>query len=337
VNLRTPRSWYQRGRSPPAVIRWFAAPFALGWARATARRIERGGAIRVGPPLICVGNLTLGGAGKTPIARELARQQKASGVEAHILMRGHGGRLRGPVRVDPDRHSAAEVGDEALMLANEVPVWIARDRADGAKAAANDGARLIILDDGHQNPALAKDLSLIVVDGETREREWPFGDGAVFPAGPMREPLSAGLARADAVVILLPFDLPNPDPELLELLAGRPILIARLTPVAPPPPGPQLAFAGLGKPWKMERALRAAGCDLVEFRPLADHQALGEDLLVRLAERANTLGAGLMTSEKDWVRLPQEWRPRIVAWHVRARFEDEPALDTLLRPILARM
>jgi tetraacyldisaccharide 4'-kinase len=318
-------------------MRWVAAPLAWAWARATARRIARGGAIRVGPPVICVGNLTLGGTGKTPIARELARRQKASGVEAHILMRGHGGRLRGPLRVDPDRHSAAEVGDEALMLASEVPVWIARDRADGAKAAANDGARLIIMDDGHQNPALAKDLSLIVVDGETREREWPFGDGAVFPAGPMREPLSAGLARADAVVILLPFDLPKPDPELLELLAGRPILIARLTPVAPPPPGPQLAFAGLGKPWKMERALRAAGCDLVEFRPLADHQGLGEDLLVRLAERAHTLGAGLMTSEKDWVRLPQEWRPRIVAWPVRARFEDEPALNTLLRPILARM
>ena len=130
------------------------------------------------------------------------------------------------------------------------------------------------MDDGHQNPSLKKALSIVVVDGETREEEWPFGDGSVFPLGPMREPLAAGLARADAVVILMPADQPDVDPELLGLFTGKTVLIARLEPAAPPPAGPQVGFAGVGKPWKVERALEAAGCDLVDFVPLADHAAL---------------------------------------------------------------
>jgi tetraacyldisaccharide 4'-kinase len=286
--------------------------------------------------LICVGNLTLGGAGKTPIVRELVRTLKATGADVHVLMRGHGGRLRGPLRVDPVGYTAADIGDEALMMAGEASVWIARDRAEGARAAAAAGAELIVMDDGHQNPTVAKDLSLVVVDGETRDGEWPFGDGAVFPAGPMREPLAAGLSRADAVVILLPFDLAAPDLELMALFGDKPTLVARLVPVAPPPTGPQLAFAGLGKPWKMERALRAAGCDLVEFAPLADHQLFTERLLVSLADRAAGLGAGLVTSEKDWVRLPLGWRGRVTAWPVRARFDDETALAELLAPLRAK-
>jgi tetraacyldisaccharide 4'-kinase len=173
-----------------------------------------------------------------------------------------------------------------------------------------------------------------VVDGETRDGEWPFGDGAVFPAGPMREPLAAGLARADAVILLLPADLDAPDPALVALFAPKPVLIARLAPAAPPPPGPQLAFAGIGKPWKMERALRAAGCDLADFAPLPDHASYDERLLGFLAHRAETLGAGLLTSEKDWVKLPPSWRQRVTAWPVEARFEDEAALDALLSAAL---
>jgi tetraacyldisaccharide 4'-kinase len=281
-------------------------------------------------PVISVGNLTVGGSGKTPVARELLARLRATGVEAHALSRGYGGSEAGPLRVDAAQHTAAEVGDEPLMLAGDVPTWIAGDRVAGAQAAVAAGAKALVLDDAHQNPSLRKTLSLVVVDGETREGEWPFGDGAVFPAGPMREPFAVGLARADAVVLLLPGDVEAPDPELLALFAGTPVLVARLTAAAPPPSGPQLGFAGVAKPWKVERALRAAGCQLVDFASLPDHALLDASTLAALADRAALLEAGLVTTEKDWVRLPPAWRDRVTAWPVRAVFEDETALDRLL-------
>jgi tetraacyldisaccharide 4'-kinase len=334
MSPRTPRVWYARERPRFSVLRLLAGPLAWLWAALTARRIARASPIDPGVPVICVGNLTLGGAGKTPVARELIRRLKARGLDAQVLTRGHGGRLAGPVRVDALAHAAAEVGDEALMTAGEARVWVARDRAAGARAAAAEGAQVIVMDDGHQNPSVRKTLSLVVVDGETRDGEWPFGDGSVFPAGPMREPLAAGLARADAVVILLPDDLPAAAVRLLDLFQGKPVLIARLTPLASPPAGPQVGFAGIGKPWKMERALRAAGCDLVDFAPLADHQVLDERTLRFLAERAAAFGAGLITSEKDWVRLPPAWRDRVAAWPVRATFEDDAAVEAMLSALL---
>ncbi|MDI1364954.1 MAG: tetraacyldisaccharide 4'-kinase, partial [bacterium] len=165
---------------------------------------------------------------------------------------------------------------------------------------------------------------------ETRHDEWPFGDGKVFPAGPMREPLKAGLARADAVVLLLPADLPAADPELLAVFGDTPVLIARLEPVGRVPQGPQVGFAGVGKPWKVERALKAAGCDLRDFAPFPDHGVYDEATLAMLADRAALFDAGLVTTEKDWVRLSPAWRAKVTPWPVRARFEDEAALNTVL-------
>lgn len=334
MKLATPRWWYARDRRTAMVSRMLLTPLSWIWAAATARRIARTVPVDPGAPVICVGNLTVGGVGKTPIVRELLTRLTAQGVDAHGLSRGYGGKLAGPLRIDPTRNTAAEVGDEPLMLAQDFPIWIARDRAAGAQAAARAGAQAIVLDDGHQNPTVRKALSLVVVDGETRNDEWPFGDGAVFPAGPMREPLAAGLARTDAVIVLLPGDMAAPDPELLALFEGKPTLIARLEPVAPPPPGPQLGFAGIGKPWKVERSLKAAGCDLVDFAPFPDHGAYDERTLRFLADRAALFKAGLVTTEKDWVRLPPAWRERVKPWPVRARFEDEAALDRLLAQAL---
>jgi tetraacyldisaccharide 4'-kinase len=327
MKLATPRWWYVRSGAPAPLTRSLLKPVSWVWAWATARRLARGRPVDPGVPVICVGNVTMGGTGKTPVVRALARRL---GDGAHILTRGYGGRLAGPVRVDPAVHTAVDVGDEALMMAADAPVWVARDRAAGAVAAAAAGATCLVMDDGHQNPSVKKALSLIVVDGETRGREWPFGDGAVFPAGPMREPLATGLARADAVILLLPADLDAPDPALVALFAGKPVLVARLVPAAPPPAGPQLAFAGIGKPWKMERTLFAAGADLADFAPLPDHTRYDERLLGFLAQRADKLGAGLLTSEKDWVKLPPAWRERVAAWPVEARFDDAAALDVLL-------
>ncbi len=326
---RTPRWWYDR-HPRASLSRTLLRPASWLWAWATARRIARAAPADPGVPVICVGNLTMGGSGKTPIVREVLARLTARGLKAEALSRGHGGRFTGPLKVDPAVHLAADVGDEPLMLARTGPVWIARDRLAGARAAAAAGADVLVMDDGHQNMSLAKALSLVVVDGETRDGEWPFGDGSVFPAGPMREPLAAGLARADAVVLLTPTDLAEPDPELLALFGETPVLIARLEPAAMPPPGRQLGFAGVGKPWKVERALTAAGCELVDFIPLPDHVTYDAGLLNDLAARAADLDAGLVTTEKDWIRLPGEWRDRIAAWPVRARFEDEAALDALL-------
>lgn len=330
MKLATPRWWYSRGRRAPSISRALLTPVAWIWADVTARRIGRTVPVDPGVPVICVGNITLGGAGKTPIVRELLRVLRAQGLAAHGLSRGHGGKLKGPIQVDPTLYAAADVGDEPLMLARDGPVWIARDRLAGARAAAAAGAQVVVMDDGFQNPGVKKALSLLVVDGETRDDEWPFGDGGVFPTGPMREPLSAGLARADAVVLLMPTDLETPDPELVALFAGKPVLIARLEPLGSPPTGPRMGFAGVGKPWKVERALEAAGCDLVDFAPMPDHAVYDERALNALAARAERLGCGLVTTEKDWVRLPPAWRDRIAAWPVRARFEDEAALARLL-------
>ncbi|MFL5297062.1 MAG: tetraacyldisaccharide 4'-kinase [Phenylobacterium sp.] len=334
MKLATPEWWYRRGLDArhggmPAL--WAAlTPLSWIWARVTARRIARAHPAYPGVPVICVGNVTVGGAGKTPVVRAVAERLAARGRTVHLLSRGYGGRLAGPIRVDPERHVSADVGDEPLMLARDFPVWVARDRAAGARAAAAAGAEVLVMDDGHQNPSVKKALTIVVVDGETRGDEWPFGDGRVFPAGPMREPLKAGLARTDAVLVLLPADLPAIDPELVETLEGPPLLSAHLKAASPPPAGPQVGFAGVGKPWKVERALQAAGCDLRDFAGFPDHAAYDEAVLQRLARRAEDFGAGLVTTEKDWVRLPPAWRERVTAWPVIAMFDDPAALDALL-------
>lgn len=337
MKLSTPRWWYVRHGAPAPLTRTLLRPASWLWAGVTARKIARAKPEAAPVPVICVGNLTMGGTGKTPVVAELLRRLNSQGLAAHGLSRGYGGRLTGPLEVDRAAHTAADVGDEPLMLAQGARIWISRDRPAGARAAAAAGARAVVMDDGHQNPTLRKDLSLVVVDGETRNGDWPFGDGAVFPAGPMREPLKAGLARADAVVLMLPADLGAPDPELLALLAPTPVLIARLVPAAPPPPGPQVGFAGVGKPWKVEKALQAVGCQLADFAPLPDHFAYDEATLLRLQRWAEDFGAGLVTTEKDWVRLPAEWRGRVAAWPVRAAFEDEKALDEILARALPQL
>ena len=330
MRLNTPRWWYDRERRHAPATRMLLKPLSWVWAAATARRIANATPVDPGVPVISIGNLTVGGSGKTPVAREVLRLLGASGVEAHALSRGYGGRLEGPVRVDPAAHTAAAVGDEPLMLALDSPAWIARDRVAGAQAAAAAGAQALVLDDAHQNPALKKTLSLIVVDGETRGDEWPFGDGSVFPSGPMREPLRAGLARADAVVVLLPADAPEADPDLVEAFGALPVFIARLQPAGAPPPGPLVGFAGIAKPWKVERALVAAGAELKDFAPFPDHAAFAEADLRFLADRADQFGARLVTTEKDWFRLPPEWRARVTSWPVKATFEDETGFEALL-------
>lgn len=330
MKLNTPRWWYTRDRNHAPVTRMALKPLSWIWSAVTARRIARTTGYAPGIPVISVGNVTVGGSGKTPVAREILRLLRERGGNPAALSRGYGGRLEGPVTVDPAVHSADDVGDEPLMLARDGMAIISRDRAAGARAAVEAGADAIVLDDGHQNPSLQKTVSLVIVDGETRNDEWPFGDGSVFPSGPMREPLAAGLARADGVIILLPTDMDRADAELVGVFGDLPVFTARLRPAAPPPPGPQVGFAGIAKPWKVERSLIAAGCDLKDFVPLADHAVLSDDQYDFLLERAKLFDAGLVTTEKDWVRLAPERRTNIQAWPVHARFDNEAAFTDWL-------
>ncbi|WGH77341.1 tetraacyldisaccharide 4'-kinase [Jannaschia ovalis] len=317
--MRAPGFW-----SRPAGFRAAAlAPFAALYARTTARRVARPG-LRLDVPVICVGNLTAGGTGKTPTVIALAERLSAREVTAHVVSRGYGGSLDGPVRVDPARHDAAQVGDEPLLLSAFAPVWVAKDRAAGARAAVADGAQVVLLDDGFQNPALEKDLSLVVVDAGAG-----FGNGRVIPAGPLREPVADGLKRSDFTLSIgsddqqARLDLPEPPPRL----RGR---------LAPLPTGmdwrglPVFAFAGIGRPEKFFETLRALGADLKGSEALGDHQPLTPALLHRLGERAARLSAQPVTTEKDAVRLPAALRGRVLTLPVRLELEDWAPLDAAL-------
>lgn len=324
--MRPPAFWFTLPDRPAWQAR-LLAPLAAIHAAATARRVARPGA-RAGVPVICVGNLNAGGSGKTPTVIALAERLARRGIAAHAVSRGYGGSLAGPVRVDPARHSAAETGDEPLLLASFLPVWVARDRRAGVEAAAAAGAQAVILDDGHQNPATVKDLSLVVVDAGVG-----FGNGRVIPAGPLREPVAAGLGRADAVLAI---GAPQDRAAFRAAWGAKlpvPLIEGRLAPLATGMDWRGLrafAFAGIGRPGKFFASLRDAGAELAGAVALDDHQPIGEALLTRLEAEARAAGAQLVTTEKDAVRLPPEARSRVLVFPVRLLIEDWRMLDAAL-------
>jgi tetraacyldisaccharide 4'-kinase len=323
--MRPPEFWRAdaSGRDAALALRAVLTPVSWVYAWATAQRIRTTISRHAPVPVVCVGNLTVGGAGKTPVARAV---RAALGPGAHTLSRGYGGRLPGPLRVTPDM-DAHEVGDEPILHARDGEAWIARDRLAGALAAANAGARAIVMDDGFQNPTLAKDLSIVVVDPE-----FGVGNGQVFPAGPLRERLSDGLARASAVVLLGPGERPD----WLNRFAG-PVLRAELETIGALPQGKLVAFAGLARPEKFFDMLERLGADVADAAPFADHHPYSEDDLVMLERMAADHGARLITTEKDAARLAPAWRERVLVLPVAARFEDAAAFDALLAPIRSRM
>jgi tetraacyldisaccharide 4'-kinase len=277
-----------------------------------------------GVPVVCVGNLGVGGTGKTPIAIEIARVLKTLGHKPFFLTRGFGGRLRGPIEATQDDR-AIDVGDEAILLACSAPAIVARDRREGVKLAIGLGADAIVMDDGHQNFALTKDLSIVIVDGDVG-----FGNGHVVPAGPLREPVSQGLARADAVIITGEGTPP---------LAGfsRPVLRAHLTLQDTDIVGKRMvAFAGIGRPGKFFQSLVNFGANLLATQGFADHHVYTAGEIARLRAKARTLNAELVTTEKDFVRLTRTEREGIRAMPVRAVFDDPAALERLLDSLPAK-
>lgn len=329
MNIRPPEFWnYRRGRLAAPVLRALLTP--LGWIYGyfTARRIRTTDSFDPGVPVICIGNATVGGTGKTPVAAHILSMLISSRIRAHGLSRGYGGTERGPVVVSPN-HSASQVGDEPLLLARHAPVWVAAGRDDGARAAVAKGAQVIVMDDGHQNPLLEKTLSILVVDGETG-----FGNHRIVPAGPLRESVKAALSRTDAVILMNPHKDYEVDEDLLAEFGDLPVLEAYLTPTGPLPKEGLFAFAGIGRPNKFFDALRHAGANLIEAMPYPDHHAYSDEDLENLQALAREYKAQLITTEKDFVRLPPAFRQFVAVWPVRAAFKTEHKLDRLLTPII---
>jgi tetraacyldisaccharide 4'-kinase len=316
----TPPAFWQTGGPLAAAL----APLGIVTRLATARRVSRPG-WRAPVPVICCGNATVGGAGKTPLCLDILARLRASGTDAHALTRGHGGSLPGPTRVDPARHTPAQVGDEALLLAQAAPTWACADRAAAARAAIAAGAQALVMDDGLQNPSLVKTCSLLVIDGGAG-----FGNGHLLPAGPLREPVRTAASRC-AAAVLIGDDLHN---ALAALPPELPVLRARLAPGSDmlEMAGQRVvAVAGIGRPAKFFATLRQAGLILLESVAVADHHVYRPDELAKLQARAASMGAFLVTTSKDYARMTPYEQPLVVPLEVRLDWEDFGSVERIMR------
>lgn len=318
--MREPGFWHRPSSWKSHLLR----PLGVLYGAIAAGRLKRKG-LDAGIPVLCVGNYHVGGAGKTPTVLALAKLLRELGETPVVLSRGYGGRLRGPVRVDPSRHAASDVGDEPLMMAGQLPVVVARKRADGVPLAKSLGASVILMDDGFQSPAVAKDASLIVIDGSRG-----IGNGQVFPAGPLRAPLKPQLARTDALVIV--GNGTAADAVGMQIAAqGKPALRAHLEPDAAQTAALRgkrvLAFAGIGDPARFFATLQASGIEVVRQRAFADHHAFTRGEIEGLVAEAARDGLTLVTTEKDLARLKHtEWATNLAPFAVTLEFDDAAGL-----------
>ncbi len=320
--MRRPEFW----ESDNGLARLLDPIGRIGGAITTAR-VRTASNYRPNAPVISVGNLTVGGTGKTPLAISIVTRLLARGRTPAVILRGYGGRLKGPVQVDPHTHTVEDVGDEALLHAAHAPTWVARSRAAGAAAAERAGANVLVLDDGHQHPGIAKDLALVAIDGRTA-----FGNGRLFPAGPLRETVADGMARAHAAIIV------GDDARgVASRLGDLPILHARLV------PGPEaaglrgqrvVAFAGIGDPRKFFDTLRDIGAKVVAKHPFDDHYGFQETDVQPILDEAFSIDAIPVTTAKDAVRLAPDQRQQVNVLSVDVKWSDEAALDRLLDGVL---
>jgi tetraacyldisaccharide 4'-kinase len=312
--VKAPEFWAR-----PGVLPSLLGPLGTIAKRVTARRLARPG-FDAGIPVFCAGNAGVGGAGKTILVRDLLGRLPG---RPFALTRGHGGRLAGPVLVDLAKHGAGDVGDEALLLAASGRTIVARDRAAGARLALAEGASAIVMDDGLQNPGLKKDCSFLVIDGG-----YGFGNGRLLPAGPLREPVAAAAARCAAAVLIGP-DTVN---AVAALPSGLKVLRAELVPFCETPIRGEkvLAFAGIGRPAKFFATVEEMGADIAEVMPLADHYRYTAKDAVFFLDMAAALNARLITTEKDFVKLPAAMQAVTLVVKVDLRWEDEAALAAVL-------
>lgn len=299
-------------------------PFSWVYAAVVMLRYRLTPVQKIPVPVICVGNVVSGGAGKTPVVMALVRMVMGFGRTPHIVLRGYGGNQKGPLRVDADQHGYAEVGDEALLLARTAPTWIASDRVAGARAAVSAGADVVFLDDGFQNPHLHKDFSFVVVDAHTG-----FGNGCVLPAGPLREPLACALHRASAVIVIGD----GLSDSTQKKITGNVVIKAAVQSDAKSEKfrgRKAVAFAGIGRPEKFRKTLESLGVEVVSWRSFADHKPYSAAEIWRMIDVANDQQALLLTTAKDYLRLPPDLRQYAEVVAISVAWEDEQkVLDTL--------
>jgi len=326
--MREPAFWYR----PSSLLSLLLMPLGALYGAIAGRRLQREG-FDAGIPVLCVGNYHAGGAGKTPTVLALVKLLRELGETPVVLSRGYGGRLRGPVGVDPARHTAADVGDEPLMLARTVAVVVARDRVGGVALARSQSASVIVMDDGFQNPAIAKDASLIVIDSDRG-----LGNARVFPAGPLRAPLLPQIERTDALIVV--GDGTAAAAVAAEVAArGKPVLSGHLRPDDAPVAALRgkrvLAFAGIGDPARFFRTLRLSGIEVVRERAFADHHPFSKSELETLLTEAKRDALILVTTEKDLARLRNaegfpRWGKDIVPFAVTLEFDDAAKLRSFV-------
>jgi len=324
-----PSFWW---RAKPGPISWALAPIAGAYGLAAGMMMRRKPRLKASVPVVCVGNFVVGGAGKTPTALALARIARSCGLQPGFLTRGYGGNERGPLVVDPESHSSERVGDEALLLAAAAPTVVAHDRPAGATLLADGGVDFIVMDDGFQNPSLAKDLVFAAVDSDVG-----LGNRMVLPAGPMRAPLGVQLRLADALVVVGGGEAADP---LVRAAAraGRAILHARLKPVRVRAwrKTPILAYAGIGRPEKFFASLADIKAPVAKTMAFADHHRYTEVEAERLIAHADAAGLRLVTTEKDLARLTGaggaagRLRDRSEAFAVTLEFENSVAVAEMV-------
>ena len=324
---RPPRFWWRSERSAAATALW---PVSAVWGAVAGGKMDRAPAFRPPVPVVCVGNFVAGGAGKTPTCITLARLARGRGLKPGFITRGYGGLAKGPLLVDPAVHDAATVGDEPLLLAASAPTVIGGDRVAGAKRLLEEGVTLIVMDDGFQNPSLAKDLSLVCVDAEVG-----IGNGMVTPSGPLRAPLAVQLRKADALVLI-------GEGERGEALvrtaarAGRQVLRATLKParVREFRKEPLLAFAGIGRPEKFFASLEAAGATVKRRIPFPDHHRFSEDDAARCSPGPSRRNSAWSPPRRTWRGWPA--RPAGVAHFARPRRPSRSPSNSRIRRRSAR-
>ena len=306
--MKTPQFWYK----PPGILSASLAP--LGWVYSNiASRIRSfKKSHKFSVPIISIGNIVCGGAGKTPVALSLAKLLQSKEFIVHFVTRGYKGIEIGPLKVDPTQQTYQEVGDEALLLAQQAPTWVAKKRGDGIKKAIENGAEIVILDDGHQTSGLVKDLSLVVIDSLQ-----DFGNGYPLPAGPLRENLKEGLKRADGFIYIgekTPLSLQPCFKATLEL---KSLILSKKRAVA---------FCGIGFPQKFYRSVKDMNFNLVAMESFPDHYAYKEEDLLRLEKLAQSHDAILITTRKDWIKINPSWQERLYVLDMSIQFQDEVEL-----------